>query len=424
MKFLDTIVKVGLSSISAIIITAIVIKLISINYGPQGVGEFGLVRDSLKLFIFAGAFSSTNAILNGLNSDNITNKQDYLSLIFLIYSMIIFPVGVAAFLYLKQNFSLINYDINSVFIGIFIIFCGSLTQILSAILNAYNKINLISANQFIAYFISLIVLAFFLGSTFIIYFLILYFFWLIISFTQTYQMKLLPQKNIFNPTLLNPSYLRQIISFAGVNLTTTILGILTLLSIKTFTIVNSDVAMLGQLEAGLTPSLVYMAALSSGLGAYIIPKYSVKKNKVELDRILKILLCIMTLLVLLIKLFKTQIIGVLFSSDFLEAANILGIMISSDLLKIFTVTLTFVFLSDKKLWEFFVISTIFNIFFYIGYIIFWDYFNITSAAYSYVISNLIMFIVCIFYSFKNRYIENKITVGCYLLIFTGLLFIQ
>ena len=116
MNFLQTFLKIGGSTFFAILISAIVIKIISVNYGPNGLAEFGLVRDNLRLVLFAAAFSSSNAIINALNSENILNKISYLNNVFKIF-LIIFPlVAIISFFYLSSNLRVFDYGIEDILI--------------------------------------------------------------------------------------------------------------------------------------------------------------------------------------------------------------------------------------------------------------------------------------------------------------------
>ena len=417
MNFIQTFLKIGGSTFFAILISAVVIKLISTNYGPNGLAEFGLVRDNLRLILFAAAFSSTNAIINALNSENILNKISYLNNVFKIF-LILLPFVAASFLYLSSNLEVFGYGAEDILILISIGIIAALSQIFIAILNGYKHVNDITRNQIISFGLSLFVIFFYYGSSlYIYYFLVLYLSWFALSFLSLRTKGISISLYQAASENLDSNNVRQISTFAGGNLITTIAGIVTLIQIKTFTLLNFNESNLGQLEAGITNSKVYMAIFTSAVGVYMLPKYSKSRDPQELSKIMYFLLLLLLLIVVSVGFFSYEITSILFSSEFVQASRILEIMITGDLLKIFTIVITFIFLADRKITHFVYSCLVFNISFYTPYYFLSQNLGIESISYAYIIANFVMFAYCAYYSIKFNYLKNSLPILSFLIVF-------
>ncbi len=418
MNFLQTFLKIGGSTFFAILISAIVIKIISVNYGPNGLAEFGLVRDNLRLILFAAAFSSSNAIINALNSENILNKISYLNNVFKIFLIILPLVAIISFFYLSSNLRVFDYGTYDILILISIGIIAGLSQIFIAILNGYKHVNDITRNQIISFSLSLLVIFFYYGSNlYIYYFFALYLSWFALSFLSLRAKGISISFYEAASENLDRNNVHQISAFAGGNLITTIAGIVTLIQIKTHTLLNFSESDLGQLEAGITISTVYMAIFTSAVGVYLLPKYSKSRDPQELSKILYFLLLLLLFIVVTVGFLSYEVTTLLFSNEFLQASRILAIMITGDLLKIFTIVITFIFLADRKIIHFVFSCLAFNISFYASYYFLSQTLGIESISYAYIIANFVMFIYCAYYSIKLKYLKNSLPILSFLVVF-------
>ena len=427
MNLVGTLTKIGSSSIFTILFSVFAINLISSKYGPEGVGSFGLYRDYIKLIIFLCSFSCTNAIINAFNSNSIDDKNLYLNNVkkIFIYLTIFFLISSILF----SNFLIEIFSFEFTYLVAFtLIGClGAYNLIQVAILNSLKSISSIALSQVLSSMTSLIILFYLINSTennivenISFYLIALYTTWFFVNLLSLRKKYIYMDFYKSLKAKFNKQNINHLTRFATANYVTTIFGILTILAVKIITKNSLGGSDLGYLEAGIMISTIYMAIISTSIGAYVMPVFSNNQAniKMELNKILNLSLILFLLIMIFLIVFAQNIINLIFGENFSASTHIVSSYAIIDILKIYTLIITYTMLAKEKLIEYVFICLSFNMITLAVFIYFINAIGISAIIPSYAFSNIFMFFGCVYVAKRNNYLNNHFSDLCYLIVFS------
>ena len=153
--------RTGLSSILSMLLGALLVKVIAVFAGPQGIAVFSILRDLSKTAVLAFSLSGNVAIVQGLSSEEIEDKNLYIENIlklFFFSSVIFLTIYMSAISYLHEKYFSGFHDISNITLCIVGIggFFGGLNVIYIGILNAKRKLGHMALSQVFAAIIGLL----------------------------------------------------------------------------------------------------------------------------------------------------------------------------------------------------------------------------------------------------------------------------
>jgi PST family polysaccharide transporter len=152
------------------------------------------------------------------------------------------------------------------------------------------------------------------------------------------------------------TYLKRLSSYTGMALFSTIILPLVILAIRSHVIDNIGYKEAGFWEAMLRISKYYLMLVSSLLGLYIIPRFSqihdIKVFKREVFGLYKTIVPIFALGLLVIYLFKSVIVSVVFTEEFAPVEDLFLWQLLGDFVKVLSMIISYQFLAKKMFWHY------------------------------------------------------------------------
>jgi PST family polysaccharide transporter len=177
---------------------------------------------------------------------------------------------------------------------------------------------------------------------------------------------------------------------------------------------NYLIKKLSATEAGYWTSMMslsnyYLSFMTGVYSLYVLPKYAKIKSlqafKLELFKIYKFVIPVFCLFFIGVFLFKTIIIKLLFTNEFLPMEQLFKWQLFGDLVKIIAVILAYQFIAQKK-WKLFIITeAISYILLYIFGVYFVNKMGVEGIVFAHFLRYVIYLVIIIFtvkYSFKTK----------------------
>ena len=208
------------------------------------------------------------------------------------------------------------------------------------------------------------------------------------------------------------------------------IGVLSILIVQnlSFLLVKSQIASdlgvadVGKFQSIYSISFNYLGIFFTALSIYSIPKFSTFKlkseNNTELNNTLKLLILVFTPSLCIIFVFRTLMITLLFSSEFLSVKDLLFYQLLGDFFRAFSWTFGLWLIPNLKIKQWVIFDLIFYSFFYFSFIIMIKFTNLglksVSIAYlaSYVIHSFINYFYTVYsmeFKFNAKILKEIIT---------------
>lgn len=392
-------------------------KIISVFLGTSGMALIGSFRN------FAN-FSKSTATL-GLNNSVIKimvehkENQKELSLIFQTFFSIFIVISVLfSALLVFFSIDISNYlfftDAYSNYIKLFAVFLPFMivTVLFSSVLNSferYKRIVKIQIASSVFVFVTSILLIYYIGLSGGILSVI---FGEIILFFVTYlyfrkQFDFIHYGINFN---LEKAHLKTIFSFSQMAFISAVLIPLSLIIIRNFIVKNYSIQEAGVWDALNRISSFYMMFFGSGLSLYYMPKLASIETDVEFKEELKAyyktLVPLFLVVILLIYFFRTFIVKLALTGEFIGINDLMIWQVLGDLLKIMSLAFGFQILVKTMLVRYFIIEIVFNL---VYVLLAWYLLptqSVEGVVQAYFIANLCSFCLMLFFFRKLLFVPN------------------
>ena len=427
--FLKSFSKTATGSILSMAFGAIVIKIIAVMTGPQGVGIFSILKDISKTLMLAFSLSGNIAIVKNLSSDKSINKELFIQNIVKIIVLNMIFMSLIYFLSIEYIYTHIMNDLDGVSINTLVIIIlsgisGALNVICNSILNANRSLGWMAISQTMAASIRALItfpILSILPTTysFALILVVINVSWLLINLIILYKEKISFNWMESLSTKVKKENVNQFKSLAGATFITSIAGMATILFTRLYIEQKLDIESLGIFDAAWTLGTVYIVFLLSSFGTYVLPVLSSIHDKNQRDdflgNVIIITSSIFTLLVITMLTFNEQFILLFYSEEFSLSSEILQYLLLGDFFKVISWTYGIYFLSHNKPWIFVFVSllwdTIFLAIVYFGI----DQYGIHIVSYAVIISQFIYLIVVVLISRKYLLIRLPFKVVGWLL---------
>jgi O-antigen/teichoic acid export membrane protein len=439
-EIIKAIFKTGSSSIISITLGILSTKVMAVVLGSSGVGLYSLINQTLTTAATVGTVGGSTALVQGLASKHGAEKDKYLKTVFWIFvcGAMVIALGFSFFSPFISRTVFASTDENTIslvrWMTLPIILIVIYYYFLS-LLNGFRAIGRLAIGQIIASVVTVSLV--YPISMLVSNGCISAFTWMISAsmmgaiifyFTAAHKEKWL------NPIITNfiPEFdkgsVKHFFHIACTSLVTGLIGAGTLLIIRAMLIRYGGFSKAGIFDVAWTLSMTYMLLLLNSFGTYYLPSLSeindtLARNALMQD-VFKISLLLVIPLIVTVMEFKTLVITILYTQEFMPALKIIRWMLIGDYFKASSWILTMPMLaySDMKpfFWIEFLGNMIFLILSYIGLFYFYD---LQLIGTSFLIMYVIYFIFSIFYAHHklNFYLNRNIIVhwilGLLLIIF-------
>ena len=387
---MKTIILKFLISGSGIILSAIfglvLLKILSIKYGPELIGEFGIFRQFFQFLSVVITLGKGHALIHGLSASK--NKDKYLKMTFKYYLLFLTLLSLILVILNKPiNFLIFNQTNNNLMVSLPItLFFSSLFYFNAHFLAAKKHIATSSLLQTLP-FLFMIFSA--LATNQIDYiFLISYAAaWIISIFISNINvLKIIPSPK--DLILRNKPFEKVFIS-------TIFNSLISLLSILTFKILiqkYNGIANVGYFEAAWNIALYSNMIIYSGLNFYLLPKISNGSIDNKILKNIKLFILTYTLVASSTQLIAAkELINILYSDKFSKSVEILKVLVLSEMFRGFNFYFYFSFLGSSNKKTYLKVEIISNTIFIISLLISVVFFNKVSI-YTLVFFNFFYFI--------------------------------
>jgi O-antigen/teichoic acid export membrane protein len=345
-EILLAIIKTGSGSIGRLLFGIVTTKIIAVVLGPSGLGLLSLLRQTVELSNSLGTLGGSNALVQGLASRTGQLRDKYFVTTFWIYvlgtlliagALVIFSPWIALWV-LDQNdqqtISLVRWLALPMALGV-------AASYLNGVLNSYRAIGLMAlleilgaaAAALLAYPVSRLVEVGYPVA-----------FIAILSAPQVVGVALGLSTSLWrgwlDPLLsnfrvsLHSDSLRHFFSIAGTIVITELIGMGTLLAIRSLTVHSIGLVAAGIFSAAWTISTTYVLFILSSFGTYYLPTLSQTSDPQDrvmlMQQTARLTTLLMVPLVTGVIILKPLAIEVLYSSEFASSLNTIRWMLIGD----------------------------------------------------------------------------------------------
>lgn len=326
---------------------AIAVKIIALLTGPSGVGLFSLLRQTQQTASIMGALGGQAPIVQGLSSKTGTERAAYFVVI--SRAIAVCSIAVSTLMMLLAPYLaplILGAAPDSVFLFRLLAiptFIGSGVIFLSAVINSHKAVGVLSLVQIVAG-LSLALLAYPLsqhasGKSFIFLLAISGCAGMAMAIFYCIKKGWLPVlKDIF-VRAPQSDHLKHFLKVGVVTLLTSLIGMTTVLVVRV--LINNSMGYYGAgiFDAAWTLSMTYVMIILTSFSTYYLPTLSairdstVKRNELIL-RLFRFATYTSIPLITLVIFIKLWVIQLLYSKQFLPAADMMRWMLLGDYLKI------------------------------------------------------------------------------------------
>jgi PST family polysaccharide transporter len=375
--FLKSFSKTSIGSISSMAFGAVVIKIIAVFSGPQGVGVFSILKDLSQTLVLAFSLSGNTAIVKNLSANDNKNKELFINNIVKIIIINTVFMCLIYFFFIKYIYTHLLSDLDGISVSTLLIvlisgIAGSLNIICNSILNASRKLGWMAISQIIATLIGALITYPFISLfpttySFALILVTINASWLIVNLFILYKQEIKINWLKSVSTKIESQSVYQFSSLAGATFITSMAGMATMLATRLFIEKKLGIETLGIFDAAWTLGAVYIMFLLTSFGTYVLPVLSsmhIRKKRDEfLGNIIIVTSSIFTLLVITMITFNEYLILLFYSEEFSTSSEILKYLLLGDFFKVIAYTYGIFFLSHNRPWTFVFISLSWNIIF-------------------------------------------------------------
>ncbi len=378
-------------------------KVIAIYTGPSGIAMIGQFCNFISIVsvVASGGINSgvTKYIAEYHGNDLKINK-----LIKVSFSITLFLTFITALIVLSfyKQLSLLlfgGYEYKNIFLLLpfFLIFISSNAFFLS-LLNGFKdikKYTLINVSSNISNLALIIFLSYYLKTLGVLLSLLLSN--LIVFFVSIALVKKYSWFNFSNFTVkYDKATVLRLFKYSLMAITTAITLPLTQILIRDYITQHMSIEAAGYWQSIGNISGIYLMFITSSLSFYYLPKLSELKDAASIRREIfngyKIILPIVGILLLLIFLFKTTIIKLIFTEKFLPMENLFPYYCLGDFFKIASWLISFLMIAKAMTGIYIIMEVIFSFSFVLLSIIFLNKFGLQGVTIAYCLNYLTYFI--------------------------------
>lgn len=381
----------------------VLIKVVALKIGPEGIAQLGLYQNTTSLLTMAGTFSLGIGIVKYLAEykDDLLKRQQIITtaLFAVILSSLI--VGILTIIYSRtlsiQAFkSDIFWKVYTLF-GSFLLLI-SLNIVFSSILNGLKEIKKLTivsisgalCGLFFTYFLStnfgvvgvLVAANFTALSVFLINVIIL---------KKITDLSFKPSLKTFNKPILF-----MLLSYTLMNVVISCLSPIVQLIIRNHVIKTSSLAAAGYWQAITKISDYYLTFITAVLGVYYLPTLSGITQQSEIKKEIlkgyKIILPVVGILAISIFLCKSLIIKILFTKEFEPMKELFLYQMVGDFLKIGSWLLAYLMLAKAMVKTLIITEILFSVSFVFLSIIFIDKYGVIGTTYAFALNYFLYWI--------------------------------
>jgi len=433
--FLKAFSKTASGSIISMFFGALLVKIIAVFAGPQGIGVFSLLKDLSKTLVLGLSLSGNVAIVQGLSNESIVDKDLYINnvlkiILYNCFGLTLIYLFLLNFIHAQYFSEFEEITLMTLVIVLISGIFGALNVVCNAILNANRKLGSMALSQVSAAVFGVIVtypFLVFLDSIYS-YALILVAinaFWLLINFYFIFKnnIKVSWRRSIATP--VDNINLTRFRSLSIGTLITGIAGMFTILSVRFFVKDKLGIEELGFFDAAWTLGTIYIVFILSSFATYVLPTLASLTNDNEINRFMEqtliMVVAIFLPIILTMLTFKSYFIWGFYSSEFTSSIEVLHILLIGDVFKVFAWSYGILFLSFNKPWPFVAVSLLWDVIFVITAYFAIEQFGMVGTAYAYVITQIIYLLVLM--RTVKHYFSIKFGFKVVTLFFTTLIFV-
>jgi O-antigen/teichoic acid export membrane protein len=421
-SLLKALLKTGSGSLITILLGIVSTKILAVILGPSGVGLFSLIKQTLQTSTVIGTLGGQTAIVQGSASREGEKRTCYLANVLWIFlfgavltafvliigspiiANLIFPNADVSYVRLIQwlavpvTLSIALVYLQGVLNGFRAIGRLATVSVVNAIaiaIMAYPAAKWVSAGQNEAF---VFLLCFGLVAGFVL------------ALIYTYQAGWLISILSATKTNLNRENLHHFFSFAGTTLVTGLAFTGTVLAIRALTVQHGALEAAGIFDAAWTLSMTYVMLILSAFGTYYLPSLSAEKDEKQRDilvnRVLRVAIILMVILVVTVITFKPLVIEVLYSHKFEPALEIIRWMLIGDYFKVTSWCFGMILLANMNMRIFFWKQIILLLFFFSFSYLSLKYFtNMQGIGVGFMVMNILNLAFLVYYTLARYHIK-------------------
>ncbi|STO56905.1 O-antigen translocase [Grimontia hollisae] len=406
MRLLKTASLSILSTVFKITTALVVNKMMSIMIGPTGLALIGQFQNFIQITNTIGTVGFGSGIVS-LTSKHRKNCAELEILWSTTLTCVLFVTSVTSIIIILFNneFSYLVFGDSSyrfVFIILsVVIFFNNINLIFLSIINGLKKIKryvLLLILQSIYSFITSIVLIFYFKIDGALTSLAISQLFIFTLSTKTF-IRIVKRSNISIKLGVNKNFLKKILSFSGMALTSAIMGPLSLFFVRNYLGENLNWSYAGYWQSIWYISSMYLMLVTGVLSTYFLPKLSETDNKNSIkEEIIKILIFIIpasSFSLLIIYFFREYLVTALFSKDFLIMLPLFKWQLIGDCLKVISYVFSYFLIAKSKTIIFIFLEFFYFLTFSILTIYLVDLNGLIGTTYAYAFSNLLYMLVMI-----------------------------
>jgi PST family polysaccharide transporter len=418
IEILKAFLKTTSGTLISLLIQSISVKIFATLLGRDGIGLLALLRQILNTTATFASLSGQTALVQGGAARQADEKYQYLRSVLVVFLITGTLASLGLFLFAPRISSLMlgKNDSESIALvrWLMIPVCaGVFSGYALGVMNVYRALGQMAAIQIIAAGVALAVtypmaLLVIRGQTIA----------LVIALsastiaTLTSSLLWLSRKGILQhliPLPLNSisiNAIRAFLSFASVTMVTTFVGSGVQLAIRALIVRSGSLTTAGEFEAAWTVGMTYTGLITSAFAAYYLPTLSATKNQhdreVLISRMFRLTTLMVVPLVIVTVLFKSLIIQLLFSSEFLPSLVLLRWMLIGTFLKLTSWVLAYPMLATADMRTFLITELGWNASLMLGsYMSIVHYATIEGIGFTFMLAYVGYFIYAYLYSHKK-----------------------
>jgi O-antigen/teichoic acid export membrane protein len=351
-EILAAFLKTGSGTFFNLLFGMLTNKLFAVSLGPEGIGLFSLLRQTRDLFVTISTLNGSAAFVQGLSSRKDIERENYHAVVFVIILTNTLLVTLILFLFAPQISQLVFHQSTSQAIVLTRGLClpvllGSSVFYFGGVLNGHRaigrfvalQISIAGVTTLLAYPVARWVSSGFWGA-FVVLMTVSTLSGTILGWVFIRREKWTPtlqaiRGNISNGNLIQLGYL-----FLGFALTSMITGFAnsgTVLAVRSMITAKLGLNQAGIFDVGWTLNMVYITLALTGFTAYYLPTLSQCNNDSDssllINRVLRLTMIVYVPLLTSIVIFKTPIINLLYSKQFLSGLDMIRWMFLGVFLK-------------------------------------------------------------------------------------------
>lgn len=217
------------------------------------------------------------------------------------------------------------------------------------------------------------------------------------------------EKSLFNQNF-DKTNIKRLLAFTLMGICNMVLGPFVNIGIRNYIIENLSIHNAGIWSGLWKISNSYLGIITITISYYYLPKLSSLQDKVKIRQEIiqgqKILLPLLIIIMIIIFIFRDQIILLIYTSDFLEMRNLFFFQLVGDFLKIASFLVSYLMLAKAKTKMFIVTSVVFATFTYFFTVFMINLFGLQGAIYANAIKYFI-YLITITYLLKDYVYAKK-----------------